>query len=83
MRSDYCRDFVILIDSTPSDSLKSNLELFKESTNNRALVKAHLQKLNISNVYVVDNLDKMLEISIDLYKAQESIWKYRSFSLGK
>jgi hypothetical protein len=80
MRIDDRRDFVILIDSKPDDELASDAALFKESTRNRALVKAHLRKLKLPNVYVIDTLDEMLEVSIALYKAAESTWKYRKYN---
>ena len=83
MRLDDRRDFVILVDPKPSDELASNAALYKESTRNRALVKAHLKKLNLPNVYVVDTLDEMLDVSVALYKASESTWKYRKFNPGK
>lgn len=73
MRLDDRRDFIILIDPKPDDSLKSDPGLYKESLNNRALVRAHLSRLRLPNVYVVDTLDKMLDLSVHLYRNAERI----------
>jgi len=42
----------------------------KESCRARALVLAHLKKLNYSNVWVVDNLNDMFALSLKLYNIQ-------------
>jgi hypothetical protein len=73
MKSDDRRDFVILVDQKPDDALQSELALYRESYQNRALVKAHLKKLRLPNVFVVDTLDEMLELSLDLYRNAERI----------
>jgi hypothetical protein len=63
------RDFVILIDPNLDEVLKDNPVAHKESVRSRALVKQHLKKLRLSNVYLVDTLEEMLAISIALYEA--------------
>jgi hypothetical protein len=68
IRLDDRRDFVILIDQFLDDSL-SNEEARKESLRARALVKQHLIKQNLPNVYVVNSLKDMLDLSLKLYEA--------------
>jgi hypothetical protein len=54
--------------------------MIKESIKMRALIKAHLNKLNYPNVYLVDTLDDMLKVSIELseiYKIRNRIDNYR------
>lgn len=45
----------------------------KDSARARALVQAHLKKLNHYNVFVVDSLAQMKEISISLYFAAKAV----------
>lgn len=71
IRLDDRRDFVILIESVLDDDLMTDPNLSKESLRARALVKQHLKKLNLPNVYVVNTLDEMLAVSLVLYKALE------------
>ena len=71
MKMDDRRYFVLLIDKQPEESLRSNLELFKESCRSRALVRAHLSKVSLPNVFFVDTLDQMLTVSLKLNKAVE------------
>lgn len=70
MRYDNRRDFVILIDQKPLDELEEkDPALYKESVRMRALQKQHLaQWKHMTNVFVVDNLNDMLEASIKLYE---------------
>lgn len=77
MRYDSARDFVFLIDKDVDEELKDNEFAAKSSVRDRALVLAHLRKANLPNVYLVETMEEMLEISIALYKAQETIWSYR------
>ena len=71
MKMDDRRYFVLLIDKQPEESLQSNPELFKESCRSRALVRAHLNKVSLPNVFFVDTLDQMLTVSLKLNKAVE------------
>lgn len=64
------RDFVILIEQELDSNLDNEVAR-KESLRARALVKEHLKKLRLSNLYVVSSLSEMLEVSITLYKAAQ------------
>ena len=69
IRLDDRRDFVILIDNTLIPHLMENAVAAKESLRARALVKAHLRKLRLSNLYVVETLEEMLAVSLKLHQA--------------
>lgn len=70
IRLDNSRFFVVLIDEDVDDELKkSNPNLAEESKRNRALVRSHLKKLKLSNLYLVENMEQLLEASIVLYQA--------------
>ena len=50
----------------------------KESLRARALVKQHLKKLRLPNLYLVDTLEEMLEVSLclhDIAKLREPFTK--------
>lgn len=68
IRLDDRRDFVILIEQSLDESL-DDATARKESLRARALVKEHLKKLRLANLYVVDTLDEMLIISVTLFRA--------------
>lgn len=68
IRLDDRRDFVLMIDNTLDESL-DDPALRKESMRARALVRQHLLKLRLPNVYIVDDLDTMLYVSLELYKS--------------
>ena len=68
IRLDDRRDFVVLISQDLDPSLSDPVAR-KESLRARALVMQHLKKLRLKNLYVVDTLQEMLEISIALYIA--------------
>ncbi len=68
IKLDDRRDFVIMIEDVLDPSL-DNAELVKESLRARALVKQHLLKLQLPNLYIVDNLSMMLDVSLTLYEA--------------
>jgi len=70
IKLDDRRNFVILIQMDLIPELDDPIAR-KESLRARALVSEHLRKLRLSNLYVVDTLEEMLEISITLYKAVE------------
>lgn len=70
IKLDDRRDFVIMIERELDESL-DDPALRKESTRMRALVYQHLKKLNLPNVYVVETLDEILEVSVQLYRAAE------------
>jgi len=60
------RDFIIMIEQGLDDSL-DNPVARKESLRSRALVTAHLKKLDIASLYFVSSLEEMLELSIALH----------------
>ena len=69
IKLDDRRDFVVMIEqSLDSKLVHENAIAAKDSLRARALVKQHLNKLRLSNLYVVDNLHDMLEISLKLYE---------------
>lgn len=70
IRLDDRRDFVIYIEMELDPRL-DNAVARKESLRARALVKEHLKKLRLSNLYLVDSLEEMLEVSLALYRAAE------------
>jgi len=70
IRLDDRRDFVIMIEQDLDPSL-DNAVARKESLRARALVKQHLKKLRLRNVFVVDSLEEMMSVSLQLYKAAE------------
>lgn len=55
-------------------------DISRKSQNSRKIVQEHLKKIDHSHVYVVNNLDDMLEISLELYKACESIEKAKEIT---
>ncbi len=68
IRLDDRRDFVVMIETELGPHLADAAQR-KESSRSRALVKQHLKKLRLKNLYVVDTLDEMLETSILLHQA--------------
>jgi len=78
------RDFVIMIDQKLEQELiDANPVAAKESSRSRALVKQHLKKIDLSNIYVVENLEEMLTLSVHLYDIAEMRAEIQSYSLGK
>jgi len=81
IRLDDRRDFIIMIDRELDPALMSNdPALAKESLKMRALVIQHLKKLNLRNVYIVDTLDEMLDVSIELRKAADLRRPFNKFN---
>lgn len=60
------RYVVIMIDDNLLDPLKENTALYKESIKMRALIKAHLKKVENNNIFIVQNLDEMYYVSVVL-----------------
>lgn len=58
------RNIIVMVDDFVSDEVYVDFDdtLIVESVKMRALVKAHLKKLNYPNVHVVSNLDEMFEV---------------------
>jgi len=72
IKLDDRREFVILIDGFLDEVLHENKVAAKDSLRARALVKQHLKKLRLSNLYLVDTMDELLEASILLYSAAQT-----------
>lgn len=62
------RNFVILINNFLNEELNEDQKSAKQSLTSRALVKQHLKKLRLSNLYLVDTIEEMLDVSIQLYQ---------------
>ena len=71
IRSNDERFVVIYVAPKVNEALEAEIGLAKESNRARALTLAHLkkQKHKYPNVYIVDSLNKMLEVSIKLYES--------------
>lgn len=70
IKLDDRRSFVVMIQMDLVSELADPVAC-KESLRARALVSEHLRKLRLSNLYVVETLDQMMELSISLYRAAE------------
>lgn len=79
IKLDDRRNFVILIQKDLITELNDPIAR-KESLRARALVLEHLRKLRLSNLYVVNTLEEMLEISIQLYKATEMVIPFEKYN---
>ena len=78
LRSNDQRYVVIYIDPKLDPALETADPIAaKESMRARALVAAHLKKLNHYNVFIVDSLEKMLTISKELYSAAQCVHRAR------
>jgi hypothetical protein len=77
IKFDDRRDLVILIDETLDESLMADKVQAKESLRSRALVKQHIKKLAYTNLYVVDTLIEMRDLSISLYQSQKILKEYQ------
>ena len=80
INSNRSRFVVIMIDKVLDESLKDNGLAYKESTRARALVLAHLNKINYENVYIVSNMQELLQVSIKLYQISEKLNELKQFS---
>lgn len=70
IKLDDRRSFAVMIQMELAPEL-DNAVARKESLRARALVSEHLRSLRLSNLYVVDSLEELLDISINLYRAAE------------
>ena len=69
IKLDSERSVIVMIDRFINDDAKQFIDddkIVNESIKMRALIKAHLNKLNYPNVYMVDTLDDMLSITLHL-----------------
>lgn len=69
IRLDDRRNFVVMIEQDLSPELNDPIAK-KESLRARALVKEHLKKLRLDNLYVVESLEDMLSVSENLYLSE-------------
>jgi hypothetical protein len=62
------RDFVVMVDQFVDDAVKEEFGevMVKESLRGRALILQHIKKVNLANVYLVDNLQDMLKVTLRL-----------------
>jgi len=70
IRLDDRRNFVVMIDVDLIPELDDSIAR-KESLRSRALVIQHLKKLRLDNVYIVQSLEEMLEVSVTLYQSEK------------
>jgi len=78
IRLDNQRKFVVMIQQELLPELNNEVAC-KESLRARALVAEHLKRLRLKNLYVVDTLEQMLDVSIKLFevaKLQEPLAVY-------
>lgn len=80
IRSNRNRFVVIMIEPLPDEALKSETAAYKESVRSRALIMAHLKKVNYENVYIVPNMDELLKVSVKLYGVAKTLAELREFS---
>jgi len=68
IKLDSNREIIVMITDDLNDEAKGYFDekMVRESIKMRALVKAHLNKLNYPNVYLVDSLNDMLLVSLEL-----------------
>lgn len=84
IKLDDRRDFVIMVSQDLKPELmESNPLAAKESLRARALVKEHLKKLGFSNLFVVETLDEMLEVSLTLWNSHQIRKKVKKYSIKK
>ena len=74
LRNNKNRSFVVLIDKELDERLKDvDPERRRDSERGRKLVRAHFAKLDLPNMYLVDTLDQMMEVSLDLHVAHQKM----------
>lgn len=79
IKLDDRREFVVMVDPDVTPELSDPIAR-KESVRARALVKQHLKKLRLPNLYLVDTLDEMLTASLELYKAVSFLEPLKRFN---
>lgn len=72
IKLDDRRNFVVMIEMDLLPELSDPIAR-KESIRARALVYEHLRKLRLSNLYVVESLEEMMDVSLELFKAAKII----------
>lgn len=66
INEDAFRFLVVMIDPTLYPALMEDKAAAKESIRSRALVLAHLEKINHPNVFVVNTFEHMTALAVDL-----------------
>lgn len=79
MRQNSNRSFVFLIE-TELDERLTDPDRCKASLRARKLLLGHLAELEAPNIYVVNNLDEMLQTSLRLFEAHRSLTEARGIS---
>ena len=79
IKLDDRRSFVVIIERELASELNDPIAR-KESQRARALVFQHLRKLRLSNLYLVETLEEMLEISVQLYRAAEIVFPLEKYN---
>jgi hypothetical protein len=67
LRENKHRSFVVLIDEDLAEPLMADAARAKDSLRSRKLVREHIKNLDDKNVYLVETLAQMLEVSLELY----------------
>ncbi len=81
INSNSNRSVVLMVDKDVKEELTiANPALAKESIRARALVRAHINKMSKSNVYIVNSLEEMLTVSIKLHKAHYHLESVKKFT---
>ena len=84
IRMDSTRFVVVMVNENVDPALKvANPVAAKESSRARALVRAHLKKMKYKNVYMVESLDQMMELSLQLNQAVNILDGAKNFLAGK
>lgn len=74
VNSNTDRSVVIMVAKDVNEALRiADPVLAKESLRARALVRAHLKKLQKRNVYIVNSLEEMLNVSVRLYNVHKGL----------
>lgn len=73
------RSFVVCIKDDLSEHLDNSI-LRSESLKDRSLQLEHFKELEMDNVYLVDSLDEMLEVSIKLYEIEQMLQKLEKYN---
>jgi hypothetical protein len=72
------RYFVFLIEPSVDPNLVADPVLAKESLRSRALVRAHLSRNQLPNVFVCETMQQMLDVSLTLHRGLRLLRSARS-----
>jgi hypothetical protein len=72
LRLNTDRDLIVMIDQHLDPELMRSDVLAKESLRARKLVLTHLKTLNLSSLFIVNDLQTMLDLSVELFKGQKT-----------